>query len=136
MICKSFAQTTKSKEVQDFMERGRKIAQRHLRILMKYLQDSDVNPPISSEFYVTNSSSPVFSDRLMMFLISVLNATGHGNYSTASTASMRYDLALSYQRMAIESALYAQDGSEIMIQNGWLEEPPQAPDPKGILKKS
>lgn len=136
MICKSFAQITKSKEIQTFMERGKKIAQRHLKILMKYLQDSEINPPISSEFYITNSTEPIFSERLMMFLISVLNATGHGNYSTASTASMRYDLALSYQRMAIESALYAQDGSEIMVQNGWLEEPPQAPDHKEILKKS
>lgn len=134
-ICKSFAQTTKSKEIQSYMQRERQISQNHLKILAKTLQDSDINPPMGSKFFITNSTTPVFSDRLMMFLMSVLTATGNGNYSTVSTASMRYDLALNFQRMAIESALYAQDGTYIMIQNGWLEEPPKAPDLKEMQNK-
>ncbi len=136
MVCKSFAQTTRSKDIQNYMERGRQISHKHIKIFAKTLEDSDIIPPMGSEYYVTNSTIPVFSDRLITFLMSVLSATGQGNYSTASTASLRYDIALNYQRLSIEIALYAQDGAHIMIQNGWLEEPPQAPNRKEILNKT
>src|SRR5690606_21347431 len=134
--CRSFAQTAKPKEIREYMERGKQISQKHIQIFTKTLMDSDINPAMGADFSVTNSTTSVFSDRLMMFLMSVLSATGHGNYSTAATASLRYDLTLNYQRLAIEIALFAQDGANIMIQNGWLEEPPQAPDQKELLKKS
>src|SRR5690606_16512743 len=81
MICRSFEQTTRSKYIQHFMERGRQISEKHIRTFSKILMDSDINAPMNSEFYVTNSTTQVFSDRLMTFLMSVLSATGQGNYS-------------------------------------------------------
>jgi Protein of unknown function (DUF3231) len=136
MICTGFAQTTKSKKIQSYMERGKQISRKHSKVFADILMDSDIRPPMPSSGCVTNSTSPVFSDRLMMFFKSVLSAAGQGNYSTASTASMRYDLVLNYQRLSVEIALYAQDGADILMKNGWLEEPPQALDRKELRKKS
>ncbi|WP_396265848.1 DUF3231 family protein [Halobacillus shinanisalinarum] len=34
-----------------------------------------------------------------------------------------------------DTALYAEDGSNIMIDNGWLEQPPGAADRKKISQK-
>ncbi|SEQ49858.1 DUF3231 family protein [Piscibacillus halophilus] len=133
MITMAFAQTTNNDTVKKFMNRGLKISQKHIRIFQKTIKESYIDAPIGSNSYVTNSKNRVFSDKLMMHFLSVLTAAGQGNYSTASTASLRNDLILSYQRLAAEIAGYAKDGADIMIEHGWLEEPPQAPDRKQLI---
>ncbi|UFU00090.1 DUF3231 family protein [Radiobacillus kanasensis] len=127
-ICMGFAQTTDSKEVKAYMKRGQKISQKHIDIFSNMLKESNITAPTGSDIAVSNSNTRVFSDRLVIFLMSVLSATGQGNYSTASTGSMRYDLTLNYQRLSVEIALFAKEGLDIMINHGWLEEPPQAVD--------
>ncbi|WP_404451824.1 DUF3231 family protein [Virgibacillus necropolis] len=134
-ISTGFAQTTNSKEVMAFMRRGKEISQKHKKIFSETLSQSDLSSPMSWDNCVTDSTTRVFSDKLMMFLISILSASGQGNYATASTASMRYDLVLNYQRLSIEIALYAKDGLEIMISNNWVEEPPQTPDRGELFKQ-
>lgn len=135
MISTGFAQTTNSEEVMAFMRRGKEISQKHKKIFSKTLTQSDVSAPASWDNCVTDSKTRVFSDKLMMFLISVLSASGQGNYATASTASMRYDLVFNYQRLSVEIALFAKDGLEIMISHNWMEEPPQTPDRDELFKQ-
>jgi hypothetical protein len=59
---------------------------------------------------------------------------GISNYATSSAASLRMDLATNYVRLTAEIAQYAQDGATILIDNGWLEEPPQNVDRKELAK--
>ncbi|WP_117170109.1 DUF3231 family protein [Paraliobacillus sediminis] len=134
MICTGFAQTTNSEEVMTFMRRGKEISRKHKQIFSKILTQSDISTPMSWDNCVTDSTNRVFSDKLMMFLMSVLSASGQGNYATASTASMRYDLVFNYQRLSIEIALFAKEGLEIMISNNWMEEPPQTPNRDDLFK--
>ncbi|GAE27953.1 hypothetical protein JCM9140_4122 [Halalkalibacter wakoensis JCM 9140] len=134
-LCTGFAQTTDSKEISDYMKRGKAISDKHINLFTKTLSDSDLDVPSTWDIGVTDSTTRVFSDKLMMFLFSVLSATGQGNYATASTASMRYDLVADYQRISIEIALFAKAGVNIMLKHGWLEEPPQAPNRKELMKK-
>lgn len=134
MISMGFAQTTNSEEVMAFMRRGKEISQKHIKIFTKILSGSDLHAPTSWDNCVTDSTTRVFSDKLMMFLMSVLSASGQGNYATASTASMRYDLVINYQRLSVEIALFAKDGLEILISNNWVEEPPQTPDRDELFK--
>ncbi|OPX81815.1 MAG: hypothetical protein A4E52_02151 [Pelotomaculum sp. PtaB.Bin013] len=42
--------------------------------------------------------------------------------------SMRHDLAAKYTRIIAEAASFAEDSLNIMIENGWFEEPPRAID--------
>ncbi|RPF50575.1 DUF3231 family protein [Aquisalibacillus elongatus] len=133
MISMAFAQTTDNEEVKKYMKRGVKISQKHVRLFGKTMEDSFIDAPMGPNSYVTNSTNRVFSDKLMMHFMSVLSAAGQGNYSTASTASLRYDLTLTYQRLSAEIGLYAKDGADIMVKHGWLEEPPQAPDRKNLF---
>ncbi|MBM7553372.1 DUF3231 family protein [Thalassobacillus pellis] len=135
MICTAFAQTAQSDAVRNYMKRGREISRKHLKTFQDILHNSDIHPPMSWGNCITSSTVPVYSDRLMMFLMSVLSASGQGNYSTASTASLRYDLVFQYQRLSVEIALFAKDGLDIMIENGWMEEPPQAPDRTELIKQ-
>ncbi|MRG87567.1 DUF3231 family protein [Salinibacillus xinjiangensis] len=135
MISTAFAQTTNSQEVMAYMKRGKEISHKHKKIFAEFLSASDLSTPMTWDNGITDSTTRVFSDKLMMFLIDVLSASGQGNYATASTASMRYDLVINYQRLSVEIAFFAKDGLEIMIDNKWIEEPPQAPDRDELFHK-
>ncbi|MGM8216332.1 DUF3231 family protein [Bacillaceae bacterium W0354] len=133
VICMGFAQTTNDKEVKDFIKQGMRIAQKHINIFSEHLEDSHVHAPAGTNSYVTNSTEPVFSDRLIVNFLTILSAIGQANYATAASSSMRYDLTLNYQRLSVEIALYEKDGADLLVKNGWLEEPPQIPDRKKLI---
>jgi hypothetical protein len=42
--------------------------------------------------------------------------------------SPRHDLGSIYVRLSAEVSQFVEDGANIMIENGWLEQPPQASD--------
>ncbi|TFB13910.1 DUF3231 family protein [Filobacillus milosensis] len=134
MICMAFGQTSESVEVKEFMKRGLNISKKHIKIFTKIMNESDIDTPIGSNSFVTNSTSRVFSDKLMLYMMTFLSAAGQGNYSTAASASMRFDISLTYQRLSVEIGLFAKDGNDILINNGWLEEPPQVPDRDKLFK--
>jgi hypothetical protein len=75
---------------------------------------------------VTDSTESPFSDKLMMYHTVVLTAIGLGNYGLAVSASPRRDLVTQYTCLASEIGLYDEDGANIMIDHGWMEQPPQS----------
>jgi hypothetical protein len=64
----------------------------------------------------------------MMFHASTLNSAGLGHYGRSFGLSPRRDLGANYVRLTAEIAQFSEDGVNIMIENGWLEQPPQATD--------
>ncbi|MBG9811342.1 hypothetical protein ABD68_06945 [Bacillus endophyticus] len=131
----SFAQISPHKEVQNWMLRGRDISRKHMRVFTRILLDSDIESPISSDVAITDATTPPFSDKLVMFHMGMLSATGTGNYATAASASQRSDLIIDYERLSLEVALYAKDGADIMIRNKWMEQPPTTLDKEKLVKK-
>jgi hypothetical protein len=133
MLSTLFAQMTTSKEVANYMVRGKEMAQKHLQIFARNLIDSNVQSPMSWDTSVTATTTPAFSDKLMMYHMSFLSAAGIGNYGTAAAASLRADVAADYVRLSAEIAQYAKDGADLMIKNQWMEEPPQTPDREALM---
>ncbi|WP_085521789.1 DUF3231 family protein [Tuberibacillus sp. Marseille-P3662] len=135
-LCRSFEQTTSSNEIKNYMKRGREISKKHIKIFSDTLLNDGIQSPITWDTAVTTSTISPFSDKLKMYIIGVLSASGKGNYSTAATASMRTDLILNYQRLSAEIGLYAKDGGKIMINNHWMEEPPEPIDLDNIPNRN
>ena len=131
----SFAQTSSRENIQKWMLRGRDISKKHVQIFTKTLVDNDTQAPISSDVAITDSTTPPFSDKLTMFHMGLLSAVGTGNYATAAAASQRSDLVLNYGRLSLEISQYAKDGADIMIQNGWIEQPPGTMDKENLTNK-
>jgi hypothetical protein len=127
-----FSQTAESEEVCKYMFRGSDISAKHTKVFTNMLVSENIPAPSTPQSFVTDSTIAPFSDKLMMFHISVLNAAGIGNYGVASAASLRHDIQATYIRLSAEIALYAQDGLNIMIKNKWMEQPPQAIDHKKL----
>ncbi|WP_010093802.1 DUF3231 family protein [Ornithinibacillus scapharcae] len=123
-LCISFAQTSGSKQVQEFMLRGKEIAKKHIKLFVDTLMNDDIDAPHVPDVAVSDSKKRTFSDKMMMFHISLLMQAGIGNYATAAAASQRSDLMVNYERLSLEVAAYSKSGADIMIENGWLEQPP------------
>lgn len=121
-----FAQIAQNEEVKQHLVRGKQIAQKHTDIFSNFLKKEDLPAPMSCDSAVSDSTTSIFSDKLIMFHILAMIAAGVGNYGMAMAASPRRDIGLKYASLIPEISLYAEDGVNIMIKHGWMEEPPQA----------
>lgn len=68
----SFVQTSTKENIQKWMLKG-DITKKRIQIFTKVLIDNDVQAPISSDVGITDSTTPPFSDKLIMFLMSLLS---------------------------------------------------------------
>ncbi|WP_174612869.1 DUF3231 family protein [Virgibacillus ihumii] len=133
-LCLAFAQTSSSKEVQEFMLRGKRTSKRHIKLFVDALMKDNIQAPHVPDVAVSDSTTKTFSDKLMMFHMSLLTASGIGNYATAMAASQRSDLALRYERLSLEVSGLAKTGADIMIKNNWLEQPPGIVDREKLAR--
>ncbi|SFB14280.1 Protein of unknown function [Lentibacillus halodurans] len=130
-----FSQVAKSKEVRAYFQRGVEIANKHVEIFSSVLRENDIVSPTGSDTFVTaESTSAPFSDKLMMFHTTGMITLGIGFYGLSMSTTIRRDLASHYMRLAEEIMLYSEDGANIMINNGWLEEPPRMVDRNELAK--
>lgn len=129
-----FAQVAQSKEVKNYMARGFEVSKKHMGVLSTVLKDDNIPSPESWDSAVPPSTEAPFSDRLMMHQILALNAASLANYGTALGGSPRRDIASHYVRFMGEIGNYANDGAEIMITHGWMEQPPQTVDRQKTMK--
>ncbi|MGG1576119.1 DUF3231 family protein, partial [Fictibacillus sp. NRS-1165] len=130
-----FAQVTQDPELKAYYLRGKNIAQKHITLFSTILENEDIPGPRFWDTIVTAETAAPFSDKLMLFHASAMSAAGIANYGASMAASPRRDIGLKYSRILVEVSLYAEDGANLMIDNGWLEEPPQSPDREHLIKK-
>lgn len=121
-----FGQVASLPEVSQYMNRGKQIASKHMEVFGSVLIEENLPAPMAWDHMITDSTISPFSDRLMMYHTTTLIQTGVGNYGTSLSLCQRRDLAAHYSRLSSEVLLYGEDGANIMIKNGWLEEPPHA----------
>jgi hypothetical protein len=129
-----FSQVCQSKEVREFFERARKLCKRHFHILGLMLEEENLHEPRIFESEVTDSTVPPFSDKLMLFHVATLLSAALGYYGEALSMCQRRDLSADYARMNMEIALIAEDGMNLLIENGWMEQLPTATDHENLAK--
>lgn len=129
----AFSQVVQSKKLRRFFERGSEIAKKHLEIFSNTLDENHLGDAVhllTSD--ITDSTEAPFSDKLMMIFITMLVSSGLGNYGLAISTSPRRDIGTEYTRLMAEIVKYAEDGMDLLIENGWLEQPPMATDRKRL----
>ena len=129
-ITNAFNQVADSKEVKKYMERGRDIATKHIDIFSALLKEGELPSPSSLVDHITNSTESPFSDKLLLFHLNLLVTSGVGQYGTSLSFSPRHDIGAHYTRLIGELLHYSEDGLNIMIDNGWLEQLPLASNRK------
>lgn len=130
----SYSQIAKSKDIRELFLRGKEICGKHIEVLTSLLRENDLPSPTTYESEVTNSTIPPFSEKMMMFFIMVLGSVIISRYGTAIGLSSRRDVGLHFSRLLAETAKYLEDTANIMIKNGWMEQPPLATDRKALAE--
>jgi hypothetical protein len=131
----AYSQVAKQKEISNYFKKGYEMSLKNVEYFLNVLKNDDVAYPSTWDGSLTDSTIPPFSDRLMMFQIASITAVGVMDFGIAIGASIRKDLATRYAKMMAEVGGYAEDGAKIMIDNGWLEKPPQSLDREELRKK-
>lgn len=130
-----FSQVAQSKQVGKFFVRGKEIAEKHNEIFSSILREDDLPVPMNSDSFVTESRVSPFSDKMMLFIVTALIGLGIGYYGTSISTSLRRDLTGQYDRLIHEILKYSEDGANMLIDNGWMEEPPRASDRDDLANK-
>ncbi|RIX52138.1 DUF3231 family protein [Paenibacillus nanensis] len=130
-----FSQVAQSDKVKQYFLRGKDIAYKHYNMCSKLLEQEDLSAPMTLDPLVTTSTTPPFSDKLMMFHKVDMFTMRVRSYANAASLSARHDLLEKYTRMIVDVGKYSEDGANLMIQNRWLEEPPHCVDREALVTK-
>jgi hypothetical protein len=129
-----FSQVAASEKVRKFIKRGMEISNKHIGTFLTIFNEEKLNSPVSWQSLVTDSTIPPFSDKYMIYQVQLSTQLAMAFYGTALSVTSRRDLALQYGLLTAELTKYGEDGANLMIENGWLEEPPRASDRRALLK--
>jgi hypothetical protein len=130
-----FGQVCQTKEIQKYFQRGKNICEKQFGTLSTILTKSELSSPVSWVSEVTNSTVSPYSDKLMLNHIVILVSAAVGYFGAALSVSQRRDLAFVYSALMAEVGLYAEDGAQLLIKYGWLEQPPLADDRENLANK-
>ncbi|GEL76960.1 DUF3231 family protein [Tenuibacillus multivorans] len=130
-----YSQVAKDEEVAQFFVKGKDIAKKHCEIFGSYLRKNDLPSPMAWGSEVTDVTTYVFSDRKMMFYTLSLIALSIAYYGSSLSMSPRRDIGVTYSRLIAELMKYSDEGTRVMIKNGWMEEPPRALDRGELARK-
>ncbi|MDQ0231991.1 DUF3231 family protein [Metabacillus malikii] len=123
-LCMAFAQVAKTEDAKKFIWRGVEISSKMVEVQASILAKEHLPQPKSEEAEITDSTTPPFSDRLMMYHKLLVGSATIGLFGSAIATCQRYDLSTHYSRFTIELADYMKDGFKIMVKHKWLEQIP------------
>ncbi len=124
-ISTAFAQVSKMEESSDCFFHGQDIESKHIEKLTSLLTDEGIPIPSASDLFVTDSTVAPFSEKLMLNHAMILSASRISSLGIAMANIMRSDLQTMLAKYLYEDLSYSKDGSDILIDNGWFEQPPQ-----------
>ncbi|WP_181438533.1 DUF3231 family protein [Paenibacillus sambharensis] len=131
----AFSQVAQDRDIRKYLRRGVGLCQEHFETLSKELSENDLPQPRKWESEITDSTIPPFSDKLMLFHIVALISASAAFYGAGLSVSQRRDLGVKYTKLIADMGLYAEDGVNLLIGRGWLEEPPGASDREALTKQ-
>ncbi|WP_232824172.1 DUF3231 family protein [Paraliobacillus zengyii] len=131
-----FSQVASSDKLRRYFKQGADVADTQIKQLGRFLISGDLPAPSSMDAHVTDSTTPPYSDKLMMYHATLANGIGIINYGEAVSKIMRHDLHVQFALLTTDIAKYANEGMNLTIGNGWLEEPPTAADRNKLSKNS
>ncbi len=129
-----FAQVAQDKDVKKYFIKGMKLSKEIETTLGEYLRKDYIEPPATHAGKATNSTVAPFSDKIMIYVTSLLTTFGLGSNALGGAFSLRSDLPLTMATLTPKVYAFAKEGGELMIEKGWMEEPPQVEDREQLTK--
>ncbi|MGI5839790.1 MAG: DUF3231 family protein [bacterium] len=125
-------QTVRNDQVGEYLDEGVELAKSLVRRFSAVLEQEGIAAPAGPDAGITGSTRQPISDKLIMGHLQYMNTAGLLHKNTMQTSCLRSDLLAVVTKTMGEIALYAKRGLDIMIENGWMEEPPRTVDRKEL----
>jgi len=129
-----FAQSAADQEVKEYFIEGKELTKKIVSKLSDVLLQSDIQPPGTWAGKATESITPRFSDKLAMYITSLMSNSAIGYNIIGTSFSLRSDLHAKLSLIAKDTFSFAKKGGKLMIEHQWMEEPPQMED-RNLLTK-
>lgn len=130
-----FSQVAESEKVRQYLQRGKEITSKHIKHSSEQLhKDNLPSPPILDHLVTTSTISP-FSDKLMLSHKIDMFSMKIRTYANALSLNGRRDIGAMYGRFIMDIGKYVEDGANIMIDQGWMEQPPKAANRESLSKE-
>ena len=120
-----FSQVATESEVKKYFIKGKELSKNLIIELSDKLLRSNIQPPSTWAGKVTDSTQSPFSDKLMMYISSLISSTSLGFTALGTSFSMRNDLPVKLGFLSKNTFEHAKKGAKIMIKHKWMEQPPQ-----------
>lgn len=127
-----FSQVAKNERVQKFLLRGKEMTNNQIEECSKQLHRDNLPSPSLLDDLVSTSTFSPFSDKLMLWHKIDMFSMKFRSYANAISLNGRRDLGAMYARFLMKIGLYVEDGANIMIDHGWMEQPPKSIDRKDL----
>lgn len=118
------SQGAKCEKVRKFLKRGRDIDQRHIEIMSHKLHKENLPAPSLLDHLVSTSTTSPFSDKLIVFHKIDMFSMKIREFANGSSLNGRHDIGTMYAKCLLDVSLYVEDGANILIEHGWMEQPP------------
>jgi hypothetical protein len=128
----AFSQVAQLDKVRDFFIKATQVKEKPITMFSKLLNEENLPTPPTFDSEITRSTQAPFSDKLMLFLGGFLFSTAMVYYGTGWASSPRRDLTPKYMLAIGDDVTIGDDWIHLMIENGWLEQPPLAEDRKDL----
>ncbi|WP_243298536.1 DUF3231 family protein [Bacillus litorisediminis] len=130
-----FTQVARDEEVKDILVRGKELTEKHISRFSEILNRSHLpSAPRLDHLFTTSTESP-FSDKVMLFHKIDMFSMKIRGYGNAISLNGRRDIGAMAARLLLETSLYVEDLGNLIIEKGWLEQMPQAPDRDSIANE-
>lgn len=131
MVFVTFGKLATNKKVQNHCSKGRDEIVKVINSLQEVLVQENISLSASGDYQTYEVEMSPFSDRLMLFFLNTcLGMFCFTMISQAMISSMRSDIVLKVNTISKDMHKYYGLGLVLTIREGWLEQPPHAPDQK------
>lgn len=125
-LMRGFSQVTPTEEIKEHFQRGADKYQKQIDVLQSILLENDLPQLPSWESEVTDIKISPFSDRLMLYKMTLLSGSTAGVYGAHLASVLRKDLGAHYTRLLGEELSYGEDSVNLMIKHDFLDQLPLA----------
>ncbi|MEK3884811.1 DUF3231 family protein [Paenibacillus sp. PL2-23] len=130
----AFSQAANSSDIKKYMVAGRDLSSKNINKLQDLLTKDHLPSPQLWDAEILDSKQAPFSDKLMLYHVSLANAGSMLNIAFGVSSNLRHDVALDYAGMLTDISKFSEQGVKMLIEYGWLEQPPLAADRDQLVK--
>jgi hypothetical protein len=122
----AFAQVAKDENIRQLFERGRDMTATNIENYIQKLHDENLPSPTFLDDLVTTTLFSPFSDKLMLFHKMDMFSMKIRAFGNSVAVNGRHDVGLLYTKSLMKIGAFVEDAAKIMIEKGWMEQPPSA----------